>query len=242
MLMKCLDWLFMYSLVIPWLLILLYTLVRSNPDAHKAHVTSLGLFISVLLTALLTDIIKNFVGRPRPDLVSRCDPQQGTPKNELVTIAVCTETEHHKLHDGWRSFPSGHSSFSFAGLGWLALFIASQTHCVRARANLLLVLVSMSPLVGAALIAISRLEDYRHDVGDVLVGGVLGTVVTTLNWRRYYPSLLSKWCDEPYPAPEGKERAREGGYQRAARDEEEMVGVDGEEGNGGGGSGRNGSK
>jgi diacylglycerol diphosphate phosphatase/phosphatidate phosphatase len=231
-----LDWLFMYAAVVPLVVILLWTLVRQPPDAHKAHVTALGLAISLLLTALITDIIKNFVGRPRPDLVSRCDPQPGTLKDELVTIAICTETEHHKLHDGWRSFPSGHSSFSFAGLGWLALFFASQTHCVRARGSLILVLLCLTPLMGAALVAVSRLEDYRHDVGDVMVGAVIGCLVTYLNWRRYYPSLLSKWCDEPYDPPGSKN-----GYQKAARDEEEMVGIEGEEGNGGGGS-RSGSR
>ena len=226
----------MYAAVIPLVVILLWTLVRQPPDAHKAHITVLGLAISLLLTGLITDIIKNSVGRPRPDLVSRCDPQPGTLKDELVTIAVCTETARHKLQDGWRSFPSGHSSFSFAGLGWLALFFASQTHCVRARGSLILVLLCLTPVMGAALIAVSRLEDYRHDVGDVLVGSIIGCVVTYLNWRRYYPSLLSKWCDEPYEPPGSKS-----GYQKAARDEEEMVGIDGEEGDGGGGS-RSGSR
>ena len=74
------------------------------------------------------------------------------------------------------------------------------------------------------MIAISRLEDYRHDVGDVGVGASLGVIVTYLNWRRYYPSLVDKWCDEPYDPPGSKNGAN--GYQKAARDEEEMVGLD----------------
>ena len=231
------DWLFIYAGVVPLITILLWTLVRQPSNAHKAHVTALGLIISLLLTALITDIIKNFVGRPRPDLISRCDPSPNTPQNELVTIAVCRETDPHKLQDGWRSFPSGHSSFSFAGLGWLALFFASQAHCVKARTSLILILLCLAPLLGAALIAISRLEDYRHDVGDVLVGSIIGCVVTYSNWRRYYPSLTSKWCDEPYDPPGSKSGAN--GYQKAAQDEEEMVGV--EEGDGGGSS-RSGSR
>lgn len=92
-----------------------------QPGVHKVHVTILGLFISLILTSFLTDVVKNSVGRPRPDLLDRCKPLKGTPKHALVTIDVCTETNQHVLHDGWRSFPSGHSSFAFSGLGYLAL-------------------------------------------------------------------------------------------------------------------------
>ena len=56
------------------------------------------------------------------------------------------------------------------------------------------------PLVGAMLIAISRLEDYRHDVYDVTIGSLLGTVIAYFSYRRYYPSLRSAQCDDPYPS------------------------------------------
>jgi len=88
---------------------------------HKTNVTILGLAISVMLATFLTDVVKNSVGRPRPDLIDRCKPEKGTPEHILVTIDVCTETDYHVLHDGWRSFPSGHSSLAFSGLGYLAL-------------------------------------------------------------------------------------------------------------------------
>lgn len=113
------------------------------------------------LTVFITDIIKNAVGRPRPDLISRCKPASGTLGDKLVTIDVCTETNHDMLQDGWRSFPSGHSSFAFSGLGYLALFLAGQLHVFRPRADLGRVLLALVPLLGAALIAISRCEDYR---------------------------------------------------------------------------------
>ena len=109
-----------------------------RPGWHKSHVTILGLFISVMLTAFLTDVVKNAVGRPRPDLLARCKPRAGTPQNKLVTIDVCTETDHHILHDGWRSFPSGHSSFAFSGLGYLAMYvphISQHLHTLRAGAE-----------------------------------------------------------------------------------------------------------
>ena len=215
--------LFLYALGIPALILLLTTLILPNRSAHKTHVVLLGLCLSLLTTSFLTDIFKNAIGRPRPDLIARCKPDPSTPHNTLVTIAVCTEADGHLLQDGWRSYPSGHSSFAFAGLGWLSLFLASQTHCLRPRASHITVLLCLAPLVGAALIAISRLEDYRHDVFDVVSGSVLGALVTAFNWRRYFPSLWASDCDEPY---EPLETGRRGsGTVKRMRDEEEGYGA-----------------
>ena len=58
----------------------------------------------------------------------------------------------------------------------------------------------MAPLIGAALIAISRLEDYRHDVYDVTFGSILGMAIAYFSYRKYYPPLRSVRCDEPYPS------------------------------------------
>jgi diacylglycerol diphosphate phosphatase/phosphatidate phosphatase len=173
------------------------------------------------------------VGRPRPDLLARCVPISSTPRDKLVTIAVCTQTHHHTLHDGWRSFPSGHSSFSFAGLGYLSLFLAGQLRIFAhtapsaqghveklVRGDLVRALVCGVPLLGATMIAISRCQDYRHDVWDVTVGGLLGWTVTYWSYRRYWPRLGSGRCEEPYAGPPGVEGD---GYGRV-RDVEEGLG------------------
>ncbi|KAL8799719.1 MAG: hypothetical protein Q9223_007534 [Gallowayella weberi] len=171
------------------------------PDRfHKPHVTVLGLLTSLILTVFLTDTIKNAVGRPRPDLLARCRPAKGTPTHQLVNIDVCTEKDHHLLHDGWRSFPSGHSSFAFSGLGYLSLVLAGQLHVFLPHTDLFRVLLALVPLIAAALIAISRCEDYRHDVYDVTVGSILGILIAMFSYRRYYPSLQSRRCDVPYPS------------------------------------------
>lgn len=62
-------------------------------------------------------------------------------------------------------------------------------------------LLALAPLLAAALIAISRCEDYRHDVYDVSVGSVLGMSVAHYTYRRYYPSLRSRDCASPYANP-----------------------------------------
>jgi hypothetical protein len=44
----------------------------------------------------------------------------------LVTFAICTQADQSILDDSFRSFPSGHSSFSFAGMLYLTLFLCSK--------------------------------------------------------------------------------------------------------------------
>jgi diacylglycerol diphosphate phosphatase / phosphatidate phosphatase len=192
---------FVYALFIPLGIMILYNLVaRSSVQKHEA--TYLSFAIALVLTSFLTETIKNAVGRPRPDLISRCKPGSSTLPDTLVMIDVCTETNHHKLHDGWRSFPSGHASFSFAGLGFLSLFLAGQLHIFRYQGggrDLGRALICLAPLVGAGLIAISRCEDYRHDVYDVCFGAALGYTVGYWSYRRHWPSLTSKDCEEPHP-------------------------------------------
>ncbi|KAF2114812.1 phosphatidic acid phosphatase type 2/haloperoxidase [Lophiotrema nucula] len=213
------SWLFIYAGGVP-LGVLVFWSLAFRPGTHKAHVTILGWFISLLLTLFITDLIKNAVGRPRPDLIARCKPEKGTPDHELVTFEVCTEQNHHVLHDGWRSFPSGHSSFSFSGLGYLALFLAGQCHVFRPRTDLARVLLALAPLLGAALIAISRCEDYRHDVYDVTTGSLLGLLVAYYTYRRYYPPLRSSRCATPYPNPMDEVDRR--GFAKV-KDEEERI-------------------
>lgn len=69
------------------------------------------------------------------------------------------------------------------------------------------------------MIAISRCEDYRHDVYDVCVGSALGLVVAQYTYRRYYPALRSRECDVPF-AKAGDER----GFAKV-KDEESVGGA-----------------
>ena len=79
-------------------------------------------------------------------------------------------------------------------------FLNGQMHVFRPRTDLARVLLALAPLVGAALIAISRCEDYRHDVYDVTIGSLLGILIAYFSYRRYYPPLRSPRCDIPFPS------------------------------------------
>lgn len=118
------------SLIVPLIGVLVLSAVHTRPFA-RMNTAALGLLLTLAITAVITNLVKSLVGRPRPDLLDRCQPRlpawdEGKYHSTLVTDAICT-TAHDSpiLKDGFRSFPSGHSSTSFAGLVYLAL-------CVRA--------------------------------------------------------------------------------------------------------------
>ena len=93
-------------------------------------------------------------------------------------------------------------------------------HVFRPQTDLARVLLALSPLIGAALIAISRCEDYRHDVYDVTIGSILGLLIAYFSYKRYYPGLISTHCDVPYPSR--SETAMINGYSKM-KDEEERI-------------------
>ncbi|KAI3573749.1 PAP2 superfamily-domain-containing protein [Fusarium oxysporum f. sp. albedinis] len=103
------------------------------------HVGLLGLVFALSLAWFFTSAIKNFFGKPRPDLLSRCEPDWKTVKDhiaggyswgnmngQLVYAGICQQKDSYKLDDGFRSFPSGHASSAAAGLIYASLFLASK--------------------------------------------------------------------------------------------------------------------
>lgn len=91
------------------------------------------------------------VGRPRPDFIDRCQPPADAhdPIFGMSNYTICTTPmDTHMMIDGFKSFPSGHSSckekfrrtnlddqheinmylalVSFAGLAYLAFYIAGK--------------------------------------------------------------------------------------------------------------------
>lgn len=106
----------------------------------ELHVGLLGLGLSVAATWFITNGMKNMFGKPRPDLLARCQPDVenmdryiigGNYIREgrafaLVSADICTNTDAHMLDDGFRSFPSAHSSLSSATFVYLSLFVASK--------------------------------------------------------------------------------------------------------------------
>ena len=84
----------------------------------------MGLAMSLATAFMITQGMKLLFGKPRPDLLSRCQPDltrisestvggYGSGFNQLwvlVTSEICQQTDDDILQDGFKSFPSGHAS------------------------------------------------------------------------------------------------------------------------------------
>ncbi|KAI1297597.1 acid phosphatase/Vanadium-dependent haloperoxidase [Xylaria venustula] len=114
----------------------------------ELHIGWLGLALSLISAWIVTNGMKNLFGKPRPDLLSRCEPDIANLAKhivgfnnpmlakdvatgamytgQLVSASICTNPDKSFLDDGFRSYPSGHSSSSAAGLIYLSFFLASK--------------------------------------------------------------------------------------------------------------------
>ncbi|KAG1451232.1 hypothetical protein G6F46_010300 [Rhizopus delemar] len=189
------------ALVVPMVIIGVISLYfRSSwVDFHSGL---LGLGLALSMTIMMTDVIKIGVGRPRPDMLDRCQPPEGieNPPLHLLNYTICTSDHFtYKFKDGFKSFPSGHSSFSFAGLGYLAFYLAGKMRLFDKQGHTYKSFIFSFPWIGALLIAVSRVHDYRHHWQDVLVGGLIGSGLSYFAYRQYYPSLSATHCQIPFP-------------------------------------------
>ncbi|KAI9748305.1 MAG: hypothetical protein M1815_003354 [Lichina confinis] len=112
--------------------------VRWRRKLWALNTAWLGLGLAVVSAQLVTDLGKTFFGKPRPDLLSRCNPDLDRIKENtvsgfgdrlsggaiMVRHTICRSEVD--LKDGFRSFPSGHASLSFASMTYLTLWICSK--------------------------------------------------------------------------------------------------------------------
>lgn len=66
---------------------------------------------------------------------------------------------------------------SFAGLGFLSLYLAGKMQALDCRGHVAKLCIIFLPILVASLIGISRVDDYWHHWQDVFAGGLLGQIV-----------------------------------------------------------------
>lgn len=180
------------AFLIPPFVILLVNLIRRyKTDMEQAI---LGVTLALALNGVITNIIKLTVGRPRPDYFWRCFPD-----GKMNVDLKCSGSRDDVI-EGLKSFPSGHSSFSFASMGYVSLYLLGkfQVFTIHGRGQSWRLLIAFTPLMFALIIALSRTCDYHHHWQDVFVGSALGFLLAWLSYHQYYPSLSHPNCALPY--------------------------------------------
>ena len=179
-----------------YLMIFLTGRVSLHDSLYSFHLFLVSLFLSISLTMAATNLMKNWAGRLRPDFLDRCQYN--------MTTSVCTG-DPSLVEDGRKSFPSGHASISFSGLGFLALWIYGlvlagiivrpqngqreengQRYIPNRPVRAWRFIMPAIPLLLAAWVAITRTQQYIHHPTDVIAGSILGLVVAFLFYFLYY--------------------------------------------------------
>ncbi|KAF6828988.1 pap2 superfamily protein [Colletotrichum plurivorum] len=190
--------------VIPIAIILVMQLrVRSFWDVNNAVI---GLLYSLICAAVFQVFIKFLIGGLRPHFLEACQPdlsrvtssQGGIARagysaagfqSLYVTKEVCTG-DMKEINDSLESFPSGHTTAAFAGLGYLYLYLNAKLKVFSdyhpAMWKLIVIYI---PVLGAVLIGGALTIDEFHNWYDIFAGAAIGIVFAFSSYRMTYAAV-----------------------------------------------------
>ncbi|KAL6007601.1 hypothetical protein ACLOJK_033100 [Asimina triloba] len=127
----------MIGIVLPFAIFIgFYFYRRDVYDLHHAILGSYdicepGLLYSTLITGVITDAIKDAVGRPRPDFFWRCFPD-GKPKFDPVTTDVICHGVKSVIKEGHKSW-GPHAYFQMLADSRNGVQSAATTNCLNVQ-------------------------------------------------------------------------------------------------------------
>ena len=122
------------SIVFPLLCIFLCSKMDTSGRRARSTAASLGLLLSVAISFVFVNSVKQACGNYRPDFAARCwGSATADPVWKEYGKPDCGNLENESLlndvRQGRRSFPSGHTSMSFSGLFYLSLYLMYYLKC-----------------------------------------------------------------------------------------------------------------
>ncbi|MQL90812.1 hypothetical protein Taro_023404 [Colocasia esculenta] len=225
------------AIILPFAIFIAIYFMRR--DVYDLHHAILGLLYAVLITGVITDAIKDAVGRPRPDFFWRCFPDGKSVGPQLLKLSIFPHNVDN-LHSGqagqlgvwmlsgdtaywslveiaggtrvsaggpkegvegggillddflnWRHLFTTYLSIlfagSFAGLGFLSWYLSGKIKAFDRRGHIAKLCIVFLPLLVAALVGISRVDDYWHHWQDVFAGGLIGITVASFCYLQFFP-------------------------------------------------------
>ncbi|XP_059224494.1 putative phosphatidate phosphatase isoform X1 [Stomoxys calcitrans] len=175
------------------------------PDWLLQAYKKIGVFgFGAAACQLTVDIAKYSVGRLRPHFLEVCNPIMPGNTTCLDSVNMGRYIEDFQCRGGVGvtkrmlkeislSFPSGHSSFTFYGMVYLAIYL--QCRMTWSGSKLLRHLLQFGFVMLAWYTALSRVSDYKHHWSDVLGGSLIGALAAT---------IVAKFISDLFPAKSAK--------------------------------------
>eukprot|EP00906_Rhabdomonas_costata_P032907 RCo046343 len=182
-------------LCLPVALVALAVVWRVQFRIPGLYIAALTMLQALSLTCLVTNALKFYLGRLRPDWFARL-AAAGLSSDPSTWESICSSSA---VREGRLSCPSGHSSLMFASCGVLSFQImAVSSGLVPGPSRYWKVLLALTPFVLSSWVAGSRTLDYRHHFTDVWAGSAVGLCCAALVQGLYFPPLWAANCDKPY--------------------------------------------
>ncbi|XP_075506049.1 putative lipid phosphate phosphatase 3, chloroplastic isoform X2 [Primulina tabacum] len=171
-----------------------HTIKSHGAELARNHKHDWLILILLVVIVVILNIIKpfyRFVGQGMMEdlkypLKDNTVPVWAVPIYDRWGDVICHGKESD-IKEGHKSFPSGHTSWSFAGLGFLSLYLAGKIKCFDRKGHVAKLCIVFLPLLAASLVGVSRVDDYWHHWQDVFVGGLLGLIVATFCYLQFFP-------------------------------------------------------
>eukprot|EP01129_Flabellula_baltica_P011853 TRINITY_DN525_c0_g1_i1.p1 TRINITY_DN525_c0_g1~~TRINITY_DN525_c0_g1_i1.p1 ORF type:complete len:251 (+),score=24.49 TRINITY_DN525_c0_g1_i1:583-1335(+) len=156
----------------PLILYILYFIFKR--DSAELHHSIIGNLKSWIFSQTFIELGKYFSGSPRP--------------NYFAHIAAGED-----INDASKSFPSGHTTASFASLIYFTCWLSFQLGLYKKRGGQIWkYLICLIFVYIAFLVGISRNIDYHHHFYDVTCGSIIGTLIAYSCYLQYRASLKKK--------------------------------------------------
>jgi diacylglycerol diphosphate phosphatase/phosphatidate phosphatase len=142
--------------------------IRSFWDVNNA---AIGLFYSLITAAVFQVFLKWLIGGLRPHFLTVCKPnlpaitaqETGDGLRQIMYDRTIYTGDPDEIDDSLESFPSGHSTATFAGFVFLYLYLNAKKVWSNYHPAMWKLIATYAPILGATLIASALTIDEYHN-------------------------------------------------------------------------------